>query len=191
MTPWIFINLAFSFVLVFWGEPVWAATEGLPQFNPEDFPTQLFWLAITFALLYLVISRRALPSLSRALEQRESRITGDLAKAEDFQRQAETLEEQNQRILSQARERARHMSQETLDRIEAMRLQRLKSLDQEISDRVSSVEARIDQERERALATIDQSAETIATAILTKLVSHPPSSPQIVQAIAAIHKSDP
>ncbi len=43
---------------------------GLPQLKPENFAPQLFWLAITFFLLYLILSRVALPRIGEVIEER-------------------------------------------------------------------------------------------------------------------------
>ena len=201
MTLWNSIKLLLFLIAVGLSEVLWAvqafpeqeephAQSGLPQFNPEYFPTQLFWLTITFALLYFLLTRKALPRLLTVLEQRENRIVNDLNKAEELQRQAHALEKQNQQILSQAREQARQIAQEALQRIDAYRLERLERLDQEIADQFSSAEDRIARSSQQALSNAAQSAEEITTTILTKLVSMPPPHPDIVQAIATVQQSD-
>ena len=55
---------------------------GFPPFKTETFPSQLFWLAITFVALYLLMSRIALPRIGTILEGRQQRISGDLGEAQ-------------------------------------------------------------------------------------------------------------
>ncbi|MGV3633651.1 MAG: F0F1 ATP synthase subunit B', partial [Pseudorhodoplanes sp.] len=53
-----------------------------PPFNPETFASQILWFAITFVLLYLLMSRVALPRVGAILSERSGRISGDLADAQ-------------------------------------------------------------------------------------------------------------
>jgi F-type H+-transporting ATPase subunit b len=55
---------------------------GLPQFDVTTFSSQLFWLAISFTLLYVFFSRYALPSLSSTIEERRLVISNDLKEAD-------------------------------------------------------------------------------------------------------------
>ena len=52
-----------------------------PPMDATTFPSQIFWLVIFFALLYLLMSRLALPKMAAVLAHRHKTIEGDLAKA--------------------------------------------------------------------------------------------------------------
>jgi len=53
----------------------------MPQFDISWFPSQIFWLVVTFAIFYFVLSNFVLPQLGAAIEGRASKIEGDLARA--------------------------------------------------------------------------------------------------------------
>ena len=53
----------------------------MPQFDYTTFTTQLFWVCLTFGLLYLAMARLALPRIGEILEDRQDRIDNDLDKA--------------------------------------------------------------------------------------------------------------
>lgn len=80
--------------------------QGLPQLNANDFAPQLFWLAITFALLYVIMSRVALPRIGSVLEERKDKIQRDLATAERLKGETEKALEAYEKALADARANA-------------------------------------------------------------------------------------
>jgi len=60
-----------------------------PPFESQHFPSQLFWLALTFILLYVLMSRIALPRIGRILDNRSKHIANDLAAAQRFKDQSD------------------------------------------------------------------------------------------------------
>jgi F-type H+-transporting ATPase subunit b len=64
---------------------------GLPQFDPSSWASQLFWLTIFFALLYVVFGKSIIPTLGNTIETRTSYISEHLKKAETLSAEAEIL----------------------------------------------------------------------------------------------------
>ncbi len=51
-----------------------AETGGMPQLNPEFWFSQIFWLTITFGILFIILSKFILPKIRNNLETRKSQI---------------------------------------------------------------------------------------------------------------------
>ena len=47
---------------------------GMPQLNTEYFASQIFWLVISFIILYIVMAKYALPKIANVIETREDII---------------------------------------------------------------------------------------------------------------------
>jgi len=67
------------------------AKGGLPQFEPDTFASQLFWLAITFMVMFFVFSKFTLPSISSVIENRKNIIDSDLDMAEKLSAEADSV----------------------------------------------------------------------------------------------------
>tara|TARA_B100001057_G_scaffold469696_1_gene530278 strand:+ start:100 stop:669 length:570 start_codon:yes stop_codon:yes gene_type:complete len=67
------------------------SAEGMPQFNAESFPSQLFWLIITFLFLYLFIAFLVLPRIRTNLKLRKNKISNDIERAENLRDQTESI----------------------------------------------------------------------------------------------------
>ena len=59
-----------------------AESGGMPQLNPEFWISQIFWLTLTFGILYIVLSKIILPKISANLALRKSQIQENSETAE-------------------------------------------------------------------------------------------------------------
>ena len=90
-----------------------ASSAGLPQLDPSSWPSQLFWLAVTFGVLYALMHTRFLPAIGGAIEERRDRIADDLDKAGEFKIQAEEAENAYNQALADAKAKAQGIAAET------------------------------------------------------------------------------
>ena len=92
------------------------AEEHAQTFSPLDvttFPSQIFWLLLTFGLLLLMLSKVLLPRLGGILEDRSNKIANDLDGAARMQREAETAEKAYEQSLKDARAKAHNVAETT------------------------------------------------------------------------------
>ena len=87
----------------------------MPQFDFGTFASQIFWLAVVFTLLFLVLSRSILPKVSGILEQRQRRLDDDIAKAGALRKEAETVLAEYEKARAEAEARAQAAMRAVLD----------------------------------------------------------------------------
>src|SRR6201993_2463800 len=83
-----------------------AGPPAFPPFESEHFPSQLVWLAISFLLLYVLMSRIALPRIGGIMAARSRVISDDLAAAEDLKERSNAANAAYEKALADARSRA-------------------------------------------------------------------------------------
>ena len=98
------------FILLLSSHTVFAAegqgSAGLPQMDITTFPSQLFWLVITFAILYIFMWRVVIPKLSTTIEERKDKISNDINEAEKFNSEATSILEKYEEQMSSASQSA-------------------------------------------------------------------------------------
>src|ERR1700746_1787708 len=77
-----------------------------PPFESQHFPSQLVWLAISFLLLYVLMSRIALPRIGGIMAARSRVISDDLARAENLKERSNAANAAYEKALADARSRA-------------------------------------------------------------------------------------
>ena len=80
---------------------------GLPQLDPAWFASQIFWLLITFSIMYGIFSKKILPELSTTLENRREHIQNDLDTAEDLKEKAEAAHQRYEELMGGAYQESR------------------------------------------------------------------------------------
>ena len=159
---------------------------GLPQMNVGTFPSQIFWLVVTFGLLFLVLWRKTLPMIEGAIGARRGRIGGDLGMAEASRKEAEGALAAYEAALTQARARARQLADENRKRVVG-EIDRLKAAgDAEAQNAFGIAEKRIAAERAKALAGVATAAAEAAAEIVERLIGVSVDAEDAVKAVPPI-----
>jgi F-type H+-transporting ATPase subunit b len=158
-----------------------------PPFNPETFASQLLWLVITFAALYFIISRVAVPQISGILESRRTRIEGDLKEAERLRVETERAAAAYEEALAEARANAHSIAEETRQGIRTDIEGKRAKVESDLAAKVTEAEARIAQTKTAALSNVEQIAADTAAALVAQL-SAPASDADVRDAVATAAK---
>jgi F-type H+-transporting ATPase subunit b len=157
---------------------------GLPQLNVDDFSPQLFWLALTFAALYFIMKRIALPRVGEVIEERRDRIQRDLDTAENLKGKTEKALASYEKALADARSNASGIARETRDRLSAEVDKEKAKVDAQIAAKIADAETRINATKTKALASVNEIAVETAGAVLNKLIGETVSADEIKKAMA-------
>lgn len=91
----------------------------MPQFDVSSFSSQLFWLAIVFAVLYFIVSRFIAPKAESILTARNRCIEENINYAEDYKKKAKTLDIEKQEKLTEVNTRVEEMQQQSMNLLES------------------------------------------------------------------------
>lgn len=144
----------------------------LAPFDPTTIAPQLIWLALTFGVLYLIMSKIALPRISDILEVRHDRIRGDLAEAERLRQQTDRAIASYEEALATARQNAHNIAQETRDKLQTNINTQKAKVEAELAEKIAAAEVQIAHAQRDALSHIDEIASDTAKTIVTELVGH-------------------
>jgi F-type H+-transporting ATPase subunit b len=140
------------------------------QLNINDFAPQLIWLAISFVLLYLIMSRLALPRVGQILEERSSRISGDLAAAAKLREDTEQAIAQYEQALADAKARAQGIARQARDEMTRDIERQRAEVDQTIAAQTTDAEKRINTMKDAALTHVGEIATDTAEALVARLL---------------------
>jgi F-type H+-transporting ATPase subunit b len=141
----------------------------MPQLDLSTFPSQVFWLFVTFAVLYLLMAKLIAPRIERVLGARQIKLDSDLERASTLQAEAEAVMAAYEKALSEARMQAQATLKATLDRLNAVASERQSQAGAQIARRLEEAERRIAAEKERALASLPQIAAEVAQSAVSRL----------------------
>ena len=137
----IFQNFLIYFVLV---QNVQSAESGgMPQLNPEFWFSQIFWLVLTFGILYVVLSKFILPKISSNLEARKSQILENIEAAEKQRKDSEIKIKEFEKIILDSRTKAKNLLNEARKKIFEDINKKREALENEINEEVKIAEKEI------------------------------------------------
>jgi F-type H+-transporting ATPase subunit b len=155
------------------------ASGAFPPFDASLFASQLVWFALTFGLLYIVLSRFALPKIGRVLHARADTIAKDIDEAAQKSASADEAKATMERAVAKARADARALVDAARAEIQAKLNAEQEAAEQRLVERIEAAEARVDAARQKALAEVPGIANTLAREIADKIAPQPaPAAPR-------------
>jgi F-type H+-transporting ATPase subunit b len=165
----IFFQLIF-FNFFFIKEVFAAESGGMPQLNPEFWISQIFWLTLTFGILYVVLSKLILPKISANLELRKSQIQENIEAAEKQRESSETkLKEYNDTVLKSKLE-AKNIFKDAREKAVKSINSKKEVLDKQIDSEVKKTEQEIEILKKGAPAKINKIAIETSSELVKKLI---------------------
>jgi F-type H+-transporting ATPase subunit b len=162
---------------------------GFPPFNTSTYPSQIFWLTVTFVALLLVMWRVAVPKIGGVIAERKGRIQTELAKAEESRKQAERAAAAYQAPILEARERARAASEQSRTQM-AREFERAKqTADTEVHRKTTEAQERIAAMQRQARWHITQAAEDAVVDIVARLTGDRISRDEAAAAVRDVVKA--
>lgn len=168
-----------------------AAETTFPPFDISTYTSQLFWLAISFTLLYFLLSRWLLPKIGSAIEERRDRIADDLDAAAEMKRQADEAVEAYEKALADARARAQAMAAQAKSEIDQEIDEEMAEADREAERRQADAEGRIKTLKAEAIKEVRAIAADAAGALATRLGDLQVEAGDVDKAVAEAAKTRP
>tara|TARA_Y100001970_G_C14057440_1_gene762338 strand:+ start:237 stop:815 length:579 start_codon:yes stop_codon:yes gene_type:complete len=147
-----------------------AESGGMPQLDPEFWLSQIFWLVITFGILYIILSKIILPKIRDNLETRKSQVLDNLEIAEKQRKDSETKLKEFDDIILKSKINAKNLFNESrkklLDNISNKRIK----LEEELDKEVKIVEAEIEELKKKSPEKINKIAVETSSDIIHQLI---------------------
>ena len=159
-----------------------------PPFQSETYASQLVWLVLAFVLLFVLMSKWALPRVGNILEARQKRIDGDIAEAGALKAQSDEAVAAYEKALADARANAQAIANETRDKQAAQADATRKRLEGELNAKLVEAEKSIATTKQAAMANVRAIAEDAARAIIERLIGSAPSDKAVAEAVADVLK---
>ncbi len=143
---------------------------GLPQFDPSTYASQVFWLTITFVILYVFFANKTLPDISGILENRRLHVQSDLETSEKIKTEAENAQKSYEENLEKARTEAARITMDVSDKIKTKTARSYKLFREEADKNVEALEKRLHKAKKEAMEDMNTIAAELASEAAEKIV---------------------
>ena len=165
------IFFQFVFLNFFFIKKVFAAESGgMPQLNPEFWISQIFWLTLTFGILYVVLSKLILPKISANLELRKSQIQENIEAAEKQRQNSEAKLKEYEDIVLKSKLEAQNIFKEAREKVIKDINAKKETLDKQISEEIKKAEQEISLLKKGAPLKINKIAIDTSSELVKKLI---------------------
>ena len=165
-------NLCFAscIVLVLNTNQTYGAEGGMPQLNPEFWASQIFWLILIFSSLYIIMWKIFLPKISDSIENRKSRVVGDLNETQKLKENAEKKLREYNKIIEDTKKEAKKIIEDNKKKLENDIKSKKQKFNEEIEKELMSVEKEIKSLKKSSISSINKIAAEVSSEVIKQLV---------------------
>ena len=156
-----------------------AESSGMPQLNPEFWVSQIFWLVLTFGILYLVLSKIVLPKISENLETRKSQILENIETAEKQRKESENKIKQFEKIVLESKIEAKNLFNEKRQKVLEDIAKKRSALEKDIDSEINAAEDEINKLRNTSGDKINKIAIETSSELIRQLIGEEVNSSSI------------
>ena len=147
-----------------------AESGGMPQLNPEFWISQIFWLTITFGILYIVLSKIILPKISANLEIRKSQIVENIEAADKQREASEKKLKDYEKIINDSKIEAKKIFYKAREKILKDINQKKQSLNDELNSEIKKAESEVKELKNKAPEKITKIAIETSKDLIQQLI---------------------
>ena len=141
----------------------------MPQFDPQYFVSQIFWLCIIFAIFFLVLWRVVLPRIGAVMDARENQRINDLALAEKARADSAEIRQAYEAELAKTRQSAQELIQAENLALTKKTNQKIETLEKRLHTEILAAEKRIEATHQKALAEMEVIARDLTGGVVQKI----------------------
>ena len=142
----------------------------MPQLNPEFWVSQIFWLTLTFGILYIVLAKAILPKISSNLELRKSQIQENIEAAEKQRIESDTKLKEYDDLILKSKIKAKNIYKDAREKVIKDINLKKEVLDRQIDEEIKKVEKEIEVLKKNAPEKINKIAIETSSELIKKLI---------------------
>ena len=163
--------IALCIASVFYVNKVYGSDVGMPQLDPEFWIAQIFWLILTFSILYLVIWKIFLPKITYSVENRKSRIVNDLDETQKLKENAEKKLKEYNKIIENSKQEAKKIIEDGRKKLDKDIENKKKDFGNQIEKEIVAVEKEIKDLKKNSLSNISKIASETSAELMKKIIN--------------------
>jgi len=147
-----------------------AESGGMPQLNPEFWVSQIFWLTITFGILYIILSKLVLPKISNNLEIRKSQILENIETAEKQRKESEEKIKEYDKIIQDSKIKAKNYYNQVREKLLKDINKKKEDLDNNLNEEIKKAELEIQELKNKSPEKITKIAIETSNDLIKQLI---------------------
>lgn len=157
----------------------------MPQLDFTTYLPQIFWLFVTFGVLYIAMAKIALPRIGEVIEERRDRIAADLDKAQRLRGETDEAIASYEKALGDARAKAHDIAQSTRDKLTAKADTKRKDVEAKLATKMDEAETKIAAMTDKAMAEVGAISTETAANLVSALLGESVDDKKISKAVKA------
>ena len=141
----------------------------MPQLDFSTFIPQIFWLFVSLSILYLILSKYALPRVSDVIEERKDIIAHDIDEAKKFSLDSKKAIEDLTLKMSKAKSESQQIVNNALIEVKDKNEAKKEKIILEINEEILDAEKEIFVKKEIALKDVAKISKELAKEMLDNL----------------------